>query len=240
MARIRIHRPSSATVIATLALIVALGGTAGAGPIAQLARAISGDKLIKKGSLSGNRLRSGTVTSKQIKLSALGTVPSAAQANSANFANSAALAGIAGSANTANTANSANNAATANNASAVQGQSMRRFSATSMTPQDIVDFGGVKLHGDCSGGNPILQASNTSGQAALLAAGWVRDQVSPSNLGHLFDSSFVGPDDLAAIPGNGAGTATVSFADGSVTTIVYAYENGPSPGCHVFGRIIAG
>jgi len=33
----------------------------------------------------------------------------------------------------------------------------------------------------------------------------------------------------------------VSFADGSVTTIVYAYHNGFAPsGCHVFGRVIAG
>src|SRR5713101_7003360 len=40
---------------------------------------------------------------------------------------------------------------------------------------------------------------------------------------------------------SGAGTASVSFADGSVTTIVYAYHNGFAPsGCHVFGRVIAG
>jgi hypothetical protein len=85
-------------VVALLALFVALSGTAIA------AHLVSGDKLIALRSLSGNRLRNGTMTGKQINLSKLGTVPTASHAGSADTATSA------NSANTANTANSANTA----------------------------------------------------------------------------------------------------------------------------------
>ena len=68
---------------ATVALIVALGGTAFARPLAQLASLVSGDSIIKKQSLSGNRLRNDTLTGTQINLSKLGTVPNANHANNA-------------------------------------------------------------------------------------------------------------------------------------------------------------
>src|SRR5262245_5220558 len=87
--------------VATLALIVALGGTAFAGPVADRARLVSGDRVIKKGTLSGNRLRKHTITGTQIRLSTLGTVSKASRAQSAESSNTA------NSANTANTANSA-------------------------------------------------------------------------------------------------------------------------------------
>lgn len=57
---------------------------------------MSGDKLIKPGSLSGNRLRNRTVTGKQIDLVKLGKVPNARQAD--NAPNAAELGGKAPSA----------------------------------------------------------------------------------------------------------------------------------------------
>ena len=57
MGRFRSRRPSGAMVVAVVALAVALSGTA----VAATAR-VSGDKLIKKVSLSGNRLRNTTVS----------------------------------------------------------------------------------------------------------------------------------------------------------------------------------
>jgi len=75
---VRRLKPSAAMVVAVVALVVALSGTA----IAASGR-VSGDKLIKKGSLSGNRLRSHTLTGKQVDLAKLGQVPSAAQADTA-------------------------------------------------------------------------------------------------------------------------------------------------------------
>lgn len=68
------HRPSPTTIIACIALFVALGGTAFA------AKKLSGNK-IKKASIAGNRLKKDTLTGKQIKESTLGTVPSANVAN---------------------------------------------------------------------------------------------------------------------------------------------------------------
>jgi hypothetical protein len=66
-------------VVAITALVVAASGTAVAA-----SRLVNGDSLIKRGSLSGNRLRNATVTGKQIKLSSLGQVPSAKTAANAD------------------------------------------------------------------------------------------------------------------------------------------------------------
>jgi hypothetical protein len=65
-------------VVAIAALVVAASGTAVAA-----SRLVNGDSLIKKDSLSGNRLRNAAVTGKQIRLSSLGQVPSARTAANA-------------------------------------------------------------------------------------------------------------------------------------------------------------
>lgn len=57
--RTRIRRPSAATTIALLALVVALSGTA-------IAALQSGDSLIARRTLSGNRLRLNTVAGKEV------------------------------------------------------------------------------------------------------------------------------------------------------------------------------
>jgi hypothetical protein len=75
MASHRRRRPSAAMVVAVIALVVAATGTA----VAAGGR-VDGDSLIKKGSLSGNRLRDRTLTGLQIKASSLGTVPTARNA----------------------------------------------------------------------------------------------------------------------------------------------------------------
>lgn len=72
------RRPSAAMVVAIIALVVAASGTAMAA-----SQLVDGDSLIKKDSLSGNRLRHATVTGKQIKLSSLGEVPRAKTAANA-------------------------------------------------------------------------------------------------------------------------------------------------------------
>jgi hypothetical protein len=65
-------------VVAIVALVVAASGTAVAA-----SRLVNGDSLIKRDSLSGNRLRNATVTGRKIKLSSLGEVPSAKTAANA-------------------------------------------------------------------------------------------------------------------------------------------------------------
>jgi hypothetical protein len=67
----RIPRPSGAMLVAVLALVVAMSGTAYA------ITAASGDSLIQKRTLSGNRLRVNTVTGSEIKERSLAAVPRA-------------------------------------------------------------------------------------------------------------------------------------------------------------------
>jgi hypothetical protein len=84
------RRPSAPLVISILALVLAASGSAMAAT-----KLVSGNSLIKKGSLSGNRLQNHTLTGTQINLSKLGTVPNAAKAGSATTATSATTAGSA-------------------------------------------------------------------------------------------------------------------------------------------------
>jgi hypothetical protein len=96
MKRIFRRSPSPALVISIVALVLAASGTAVAA-----SKLVSGNSLIKVNSLSGNRLKSGSVTGKQIALSTLGQVPSAAKATTA------VTAGTATTATSATTAGSA-------------------------------------------------------------------------------------------------------------------------------------
>jgi hypothetical protein len=66
-------------VVAVIALVVAATGTAVAA-----GTSVDGDSLIKRDSLSGNRLRDHTLTRLQLKLSALGAVPNAVHAKNAD------------------------------------------------------------------------------------------------------------------------------------------------------------
>jgi hypothetical protein len=104
-------RPSPALVVAFIALIFAMAGSAQAS-----LHLMSGDSLIKKGSLSGNRLRAHTVSGAQVNLAKLGKVPSAAQADSATSAGHATSADAATNASHAASADSAANAAHATSA----------------------------------------------------------------------------------------------------------------------------
>jgi hypothetical protein len=132
MKRLARHRPSPAMIVAMLALVVASTGTAIA------AGQTSGDTLIRKGSLSGNRLRNHSVTGRQVNLSKLGKVPSARQADLASSALSASTANIANSAKTADTATSAqtaNSAKTADTATSAQTANSAKTADTATSAQ---------------------------------------------------------------------------------------------------------
>jgi hypothetical protein len=97
-------------VVAVIALVVAATGTA----VAAGGR-VDGDSLIKKASLSGNRLRDRTLTGLQIKVSSLGTVPTAKNAEelggrpaSAYLGGGSGTGGQTGTNGVAKTAGSAN------------------------------------------------------------------------------------------------------------------------------------
>jgi hypothetical protein len=73
MSTLKSKRPSPAMIVALIALVVALGGTAYA------AQSINGD-AIQKQSIGGGKLKQKTLTGYQINTNKLGTVPSAKRA----------------------------------------------------------------------------------------------------------------------------------------------------------------
>ena len=103
-------------LVALTALVVAKSGTAIAAGL------VSGDSLVKKHSLSGNRLRNHTITGTQVNLNKLGKVPSAKNADHATTATSATSATTAKTAITASAATAAVTAANAANATDLGGQ----------------------------------------------------------------------------------------------------------------------
>jgi hypothetical protein len=102
-------------IISVIALVLAASGSAVAAT-----RLTSGDKLISKASLSGNRLRKHTLTGTQINLKKLGTVPRATTAVRATAAQTAVIAQTATAAKRATTAQSATSAQTAQTAVSAQ------------------------------------------------------------------------------------------------------------------------
>jgi hypothetical protein len=106
------RRFSYANVMSTLAVFLALGGSALA--VSQISgkrledRSVAGKKL-KAQTIGGGKLQQGTITGKQVKEGTLGKVPSAKSADAATTATSA------------NTATSATTAITANDSLALGG-----------------------------------------------------------------------------------------------------------------------
>src|ERR1700694_2546418 len=149
------HRPSPSMVVALAALLIAVSGTA----VAATSALVSGDKLIKKNSLSGNRLRNHTVAGTQINLSMLGKVPSAKKADAANTATNATHATSADSATNATHATSADSATVANGLPALTWQTLTllngwtggsfstRTPAVAVDAQGIVHFRGAMSQG---------------------------------------------------------------------------------------------
>jgi hypothetical protein len=109
-------RPSPAMVVAVIALVVALGGSAYAatqiGTNQIKSNAITAAK-IKSNAVTGAKIKNGAVTGSKINLSSVGTVPSATHATTADSATKATEATKAGEAAKATTATEA---ATADNA----------------------------------------------------------------------------------------------------------------------------
>jgi hypothetical protein len=83
------RRPSASMVVAIAALVVAMSGTAVAA-----SKLVSGNSLIKKNSLSGNRLQNRSVMGSKIKLSSLAAVPNATNAVTAATAKAAPIAQV--------------------------------------------------------------------------------------------------------------------------------------------------
>ena len=128
---------SYANVVATLALFLALGGSAIAAKSVIDGRTVRKNSLpgdrVKKATLRGDRLRADGLTGREIAEAKLGKVPSATRADSADSAARAASADAAASAATAAKADSATNADHAT-AADTAGQLTGGFTAASFAP----------------------------------------------------------------------------------------------------------
>src|SRR3954463_14909098 len=82
----RVRRPSPALVVAVVALVVALAGSADA-----VSHLINGSKLAKR-SVAGNRLKKNAVRGSEVKEPSLGKVPAAHRADQATSAKAAGSA----------------------------------------------------------------------------------------------------------------------------------------------------
>jgi hypothetical protein len=207
-------------LVAVLALVIATAGTAVAA-----SKLLRGDKLIAKGSLSGNRLRNHTLTGKQINLSKLGTVPQATHAASAALATNALNAGHATTAGTAGTATTADTAKTANglpalvwvpltlmNGWASYTGSATRTPAVALDAQGIVHFRGTIASTGTNNSVAVLPAQFRPSATVWLTA----DELSGAT-GRL---SINTAGDLSAMPDpNSSGSA---FAFTSLDGITYA------------------
>ena len=181
-------RLTYANVVATLALFIALGGTSVAA-----SSLISGSK-IKKDSIPGDRLKKHTLTSTQVDVTKLGTVPKAAAAAAAGHAttaDSATRAATADNAMHAAAADNATHAATADSAThagdadTVGGKAASAFTgterfqvgaaeSTSPTVQTILDYPDMGLRVETDGSTDFDQSvvvRNTTANQTLALDG---------------------------------------------------------------------
>jgi hypothetical protein len=114
MSGFRFRRPSAALIVAVVALVVAMAGTGYAA--LKLPNNSVGTKQLKNNAVTGVKVKQGSLEGSDIKLSTLGTVPSATKASSAE---TAVRATAAENAAHANTAASADHAVTADSAASI-------------------------------------------------------------------------------------------------------------------------
>jgi hypothetical protein len=172
-------RLTYANVVATLALFIALGGTSVAA-----SGLISGSK-IKKHSIPGNRLKKRSLTSAQVNVAKLGTVPRAATAAAAAHATTADTATHAATADNAAHAAMADTATHAGDADAVGGKAASAFTgterfqvgaaeSTSPTVQTILDYPDMGLRVETDGNTDFDQSvvvRNTTANQTLALDG---------------------------------------------------------------------
>ena len=154
MSKYRPSRPSAGLIVAVVALIMALGGTAYAGGLVPGKNTV-GTKQLKKNAVTTNKIKNGAVTTNKIKNGAVTgnklnltgvTVPNASHASTADSATTAgnanALGGVAASGYTQSSCSSLSGA--------IKGFAHINDAAVSTT---TLSTAGVEAPYNCSGGS---------------------------------------------------------------------------------------
>jgi hypothetical protein len=258
MTRLRLHAPSHATVVAYVALFLALGGTTYAA-VALPSNSV-GTKQLQSSAVTGAKVKANTLTGKQIKESTLGQVPSA---------KSASHAASATTATTAATATTAGTAATATNASELGGQPASSYLSAGTVQRldvdqsdcvagtdpgctiDVLTADGFVLTSECGAGNGGAQEINvTTVPSGATAADFGVQHGSPSVA--QADSEFTGSGPWELIGSFGMGVSGVPFGgsfilrspDHTITITGYSVmtDNAAptSTTCRFFGTAVIG
>ena len=240
-----IGRPSPATVIASVALFVSLGGVGYAAATGSIdSREIKNNdvrtKDLKNNDVRGKDIRTGTVTGSDVANnsltgadileSSLGTVPSANRANTA------------GSATSANTANFANSATSAGNANTVGGNSVTTFSrhlATGALAETVIyNNNGLILRASCVTGLENIVADTTVANGEISSIG--NDAGGGADF-DVNDDDFDPGDNVeltAPAPNDQVYNFNYQGGDGQIVTGQLGSE-GPTAGtCEFFGSLI--
>jgi hypothetical protein len=184
-------------VVAVIAVILAASGTAIAA-----SKLVNGDKLIRKGTLSGNRLRKHTITGTQVNLKKLGKVPNAKQADTATHATTATNA-----VNAINAARAGSSAAT---------DDLKTWSGTASVGQTVtlITIGPFTISGACTtvGGQPDAQTQIATSQTNSALDSYANGSTIP--FGPSTSPQPIGPEAGGTPPqwvgGNGFSDAVIS------------------------------
>jgi hypothetical protein len=216
----QMRMPSPAILIAVLALVAALAGTAVAGPDASTS-AVS-KKTVKK------------IATKQINKLAPGL--SVASAETANTANTAT---------TATTANTADTAGIASNANAVNGLQVAKFQYrgddTTGEQEILTNFGGLTLSAGCGANDVDFRARNDSGENAEVVWDKVQDGAAPQGEAGTLAPGGSNTGIGATLDDGATGNLTFKTASNRVVTVVFSFdENASFPRCSVTGIAMGG
>lgn len=247
-------RPSPALVVASLALAVALGETAFAGPVARVLTAINGS-AIKLDSIPGNRLKNDAVTGKQIKESSLAPVPSAINAANATHAiaadgatnatnaTHAATADSATNANHANTADNATNAANAAlaaNANAVGDITLHKVfyapATATATPTQILSLDGLTLTASCNGGTIAILVTSSVDHSHFSSEMWNSGGSGQADGLHHTDFNTNNLDDLTDQNSWGETSFTYTTANGTIVNGQLSFDSDNVIGGNIFNH----
>jgi hypothetical protein len=228
---LRVHLPSPALIVSTVALVVAMGGTGYAA--LKLPRNSVGTKQIKKNAVTGLKVKNHSLTSDDINVARLGTVPAATQAvNASNAAH----------------ATSADNASHADSADSVGGHTFTTFTklvaTNTTTPQTALDFAGLGLTLACdAAGHPTLNATGSVNHSLIrgmaVTAGAGAKTIGGSDNSPGSPVPLINPADLV-------GEVVIEYAqpDGHVVSLHAQVDDrttvGQFDGCSVVGSAIAG
>jgi hypothetical protein len=239
-----------ANVVATIALVLAVGGASA------FAASKIGSGQLKASSVTAAKIRAGAVTEAKLRDGAI----SAAKLGDGVVTGSKLADGVVAGAKLANDAVTGAKVADGSlsgrdidlrslgsvpQADAVDGQTIAPFfgELASGGPEiTLLEFGGVRLAATCPALQPVLLLSKTTEQEAAAEAALVAIGDKPTRFG-IVDLGGADAGQRISREASGAGSGDVVFKGGGVTTIDFAWRNddfAPGPGCRFFGRVFAG